>query len=408
MMGQYRLIDGGVTAAPGFLAAGVHAGLKKVKRDLALLFSKEPAVAAGVFTTNKVKAAPLKVSREHLQNEVAKAVVINSGNANACTGEKGLEDAKTMAEITAKVLGCEPQEVLVASTGVIGVPLPMEKIIQGIRNAALDLTPTGGALAAEAIMTTDTFPKEISLEFSVGGKTAILGGMAKGSGMIHPNMATMLGFLTTDLAISKELLQEALTEVVQKTFNMITVDGDTSTNDMVLIMANGLAGNEPIADKKDPAYQEFYQALTYACTHLAKAIAKDGEGATKLLTVEVVNAATEKDARLAAKSVCSSNLVKTALFGEDANWGRILAAVGYSGADFDPEKVDIFIKSAAGEIIVASQGAGLNFDEEKAKEILQEKEITFVIDLHEGTQGATAWSCDFSYNYVKINSSYRS
>ncbi|WP_227764225.1 bifunctional ornithine acetyltransferase/N-acetylglutamate synthase [Zhaonella formicivorans] len=406
-MNEYTEIPGGLTAVPGFLAAGIHAGLKKAKKDMALICSTVPAVAAGVFTTNKVKAAPLLLNMEHLQNDITKAIVINSGNANACTGAQGMKDAQAMAELTAEALGLNSQEVLVASTGVIGVQMPMDKVAAGIKLAAQELSPAGGPLAAEAIMTTDTFLKQISFQFTVGGKTVTLGGAAKGSGMIHPNMATMLGFITTDLAIGKEVLQHALSEVVKRTFNMITVDGDTSTNDMVLVLANGLAGNQAIKDREDDGYDDFYRALTYACTYLAKEIARDGEGATKLLTVEVLNAPTELDAQLAAKSVCGSNLVKTALFGEDANWGRILAAVGYSGADFDPAKVDIFIKSAAGEEQVAAKGTGLNFSEEKAKKILEEKEVTFIVDLNSGKEKATAWSCDFSYDYVKINASYR-
>lgn len=406
-MKEYKKIPGGLTAAQGFLAAGVYAGLKKAKKDLALIVSTVPASAAGVFTTNKVKAAPLLVNMEQLQQNTARAVIINSGNANACTGQQGLANARKMAELTAAALNCNPTEILVASTGVIGVQLPMDLIAEGIGLAARELTPAGGPLAAEAIMTTDTFPKEISVEFTVHGRTAVLGGAAKGSGMIHPNMATMLGFLTTDLAISKELLQEALSEVVKRTFNMITVDGDTSTNDMVLVLANGQAGNELLQSKEDSGYAKFYEALTYVCTYLSREIARDGEGATKLLTVEVLNAPTEKDAQLAARAVCSSNLVKTALFGEDANWGRIICAVGYSGAEFDPAQVDIFIKSAAGQEQVAVDGAGLEFSEENAKAVLSEQEVTFVVDLKTGKEKATAWSCDFSYDYVKINGSYR-
>jgi glutamate N-acetyltransferase/amino-acid N-acetyltransferase len=283
----------------------------------------------------------------------------------------------------------------------------MEKILAGIEKATKELSPTGGPLAAEAIMTTDTYPKEISFKLMIGDCQVTIGAMAKGSGMIHPNMGTMLGFITTDLAIAKDLLQEALVAVVGKTFNMITVDGDTSTNDMVLVLANGMAGNEPINSKEDPAYKIFYEALIFACTYLAKEIAKDGEGATKLLTVEVLSALSEKDARLAAKAVCNSSLVKTALFGEDANWGRILAAVGYSGAEFDPSKVNIWIKSQAGEEQVAANGAGLAFDEEKAKNILREKEVFFIVDLGMGEEQATAWGCDLTYDYVKINGSYR-
>lgn len=406
-MKEYKLVPGGITAVQGFKASGIHAGLKKAKKDLALIYSELPAVAAGVFTTNKVKAAPLLFDMEQLKKPTCRAIVVNSGNANACTGPQGLEDAKAMAVKTAEELGCQVEEVLVSSTGVIGVRMPMEKVLAGIPKAAKELSSEGGSLAAEAIMTTDTFPKEISFKFELNGQQVTIGAMAKGSGMIHPNMGTMLGFITTDVAIAKDLLQETLVAVVEKTFNMITVDGDTSTNDMVVVLANGAAGNEPLATKDDPGYQSFCEALSFACTYLAKEIAKDGEGATKLLTVQVLSAPSEQDARLAAKAVCSSSLVKTALFGEDANWGRILAAVGYSGADFDPNKVNICIKSRAGEEQVAADGAGLAFDEEKAKKILAEEEVFFIVDLNLGEAKATAWGCDLTYDYVKINGSYR-
>lgn len=406
-MVNYKSIPGGITAVPGFKASGIHAGLKRVRKDIALIVSDVPAVGAGVFTSNKVKAAPLLFDMEQLKYPFFKAIVVNSGNANACTGEQGLADAKAMAVKTAEVVGCQTEEVLVSSTGVIGVKMPMEKVLKGIEKAAQELSSEGGSFAAEAIMTTDTFPKEISFKFVVDGQEISLGAMAKGSGMIHPNMGTMLGFITTDLAIDKELLQEALIKVTEKTFNMITVDGDTSTNDMVLILANGLAGNKPINSKEDPGYESFCEALNYACTFLAKEIARDGEGASKLLTVEVRSALTEQDARMAAKAVCSSSLVKTALFGEDANWGRIIAALGYSGAELDPNNVDIWIKSQAGEEQVAAKGEGLPFDEEKARRILEEEEVFFIVELNMGKETATAWGCDLSYDYVKINGSYR-
>jgi len=406
-MNEYKLIPGGITAVQSFKASGVHAGLKKAKKDLALIYSELPAVAAGVFTTNKVKAAPLLYDMEQLKAPTCRAIVVNSGNANACTGVQGLEDAKAMAVKTAEELGCKVEEVLVSSTGVIGVRMPMDKVLAGIPKAVQELSAEGGPLAAEAIMTTDTFPKEISFKFELAGQEVTIGAMAKGSGMIHPNMGTMLGFITTDAAITKDLLQETLVAVVEKTFNMITVDGDTSTNDMVVVLANGSAGNKLLTSKDDPGYQSFYDALSFACTYLAKEIARDGEGATKLLTVQVLAALTEQDARLAAKAVCSSSLVKTALFGEDANWGRILAAIGYSGAEFDPGKVRIWIKSEAGEEQVADGGAGLLFDEEKAKKILAAEEVFIVVDLNQGEAEATAWGCDLTYDYVKINGSYR-
>jgi glutamate N-acetyltransferase/amino-acid N-acetyltransferase len=406
-MVNYTIVPGGITAVPGFKASGIHAGLKRVKKDLALIYSDVPAVAAGVFTSNIIKAAPLLYDMEQLKAPTSRAIVINSGNANACTGEQGLKDAEAMAVKTAAELGCSTQEVLVSSTGVIGVPMPMEKILAGIPMAAKELSAEGGPLAAEAILTTDTFTKEISIKFDLGGHEVTLGAIAKGSGMIHPNMGTMLGFVTTDLAIEKTLLQEALVKTVNKTFNMITVDGDTSTNDMVVVLANGLAGNQLITSKKDSTYEIFYEALNFICTYLAKEIAKDGEGATKLLTVEVLSAQREQDARLAAKAVCSSSLVKTALFGEDANWGRIIAAVGYSGAEFDPNKVSIWLKGEIGEEQVAAGGVGLSFDEAKAKQILEEDEVFVIVDLNMGEATATAWGCDLSYDYVKINGCYR-
>lgn len=408
-MNEYKIVPGGITAVQGFLAAGVHGGLKKAKKDVALIAATVPAVAAGVFTTNKVKAAPLKLDEKHLQeSQYIKGVVINSGNANACTGEQGVKDAYAMAQLTAAELNCQPEEILVSSTGVIGVDLPMDKVENGIKLASKELTAAGGAAAAEAIMTTDLFSKEYSFEFMVDEFKVTIGGMAKGSGMIHPNMATMLGFITTDLAISKEVLHAALKIATEKTFNMITVDGDTSTNDMVVALANGLAGNKTIQSQEDPNFTVFLNALVEMSTYLAKQIVKDGEGATKLVTVEVINAETEKDAIIGAKSICTSNLVKTALFGEDANWGRILAAVGYSGANFDPEVVDIYLQSSAGEEQVGKAGRGANFSEDKAKKILEEKEVTILVDLKQGTAKATAWTCDFSYDYVKINASYRS
>lgn len=401
--------EGGVTAPEGFLAAGVSAGIKKNgKKDIALIYSERPCVAAGVFTRNLVKAAPLLLDLEHLAQTggKAQAIIVNSGNANACTGEQGAKDARAMAELTAAKLGIKPEEVLVSSTGVIGVNLPMEKVTAGISLAAEALARSGGGAAAQAIMTTDTVKKEVALSIRLEDKEVTIGAMAKGSGMIHPNLATMLCFVTTDAAVEGKALQQALRTAVDATFNMLTVDGDTSTNDSVLVLANGVAGNSPLTEESD-GYADFTAALTEVCREMAKQIAADGEGATKLLEVQVKNAATLQDARLVAKAVASSNLVKTALFGEDANWGRILCAAGYSGAQFDPGKVEIYLKSAAGELQTAAQGAGIPFDEDKAAAILKEKEIIFVIDLQDGEHEASAYSCDFSYDYVKINADYR-
>jgi len=408
-VGIWQVVDGGVTAPQGFQAAGVSAGIKKNgKRDLALIYAEKPCSAAGVFTQNLVKAAPVLLDMEHLEKTQgrAQAIVVNSGNANACTGAQGRQDALTMAELAAAKLGLAPEEVLVASTGVIGQPLPMEKVKQGIELAVAALSKAGGREAVEAIMTTDTKPKEIAVSFSLQGREVTLGAMAKGAGMIHPNMATMLCFITTDAAVAPEALHRALQRAVDATFNMLTVDGDTSTNDSVLVLANGLAGNEELNEGSD-GYEDFVEALTYVCRDLARKIAADGEGATKLLEVVVKNAPSLQDARLVAKAVASSNLVKTALFGEDANWGRVLCAAGYSGARFDPEKVDIYLQSRAGRIQTAARGAGLPFDEEAAARILKEQEITFVLDLQAGDAEATAYSCDFSYDYVRINADYR-
>lgn len=405
----FEVIPGGIAAVPGFMAAGVAAGIKRVdspKKDVAVIFTRYPAKAAAVFTTNKVKAAPIFVTREHLAGGIARAVVVNSGNANACTGEQGMRDARRMASLTGELLGIGPREVIVASTGVIGVPLPMDRVEAGILRAVRDLSETGGASAAQAIMTTDTRPKEVAVRLELQGHPVAIGAMAKGSGMIHPNMATMLGFIATDAAISQPLLQSALRQVVGETFNMLTVDGDTSTNDMVALMANGAAGNPEISGP-GADYDLFVQALSHVCRQLARMIARDGEGATKLVTVQVRQAPGVEDARRAAKAVANSNLVKTAIFGADANWGRILTAVGYSGAEFDPAKVDIFLAGERETEQVAGDGAGLRFDEEKARSILEGDEVTIVIDLHAGGAEATAWTCDLSYDYVRINADYR-
>ncbi|MHB1418821.1 MAG: bifunctional ornithine acetyltransferase/N-acetylglutamate synthase [Bacillota bacterium] len=399
-------ISGGVTAASGFKAAGVRAGIKKAGLDMALIVSETLASAAGVYTRNLVKSASLQLAMEYLQSGEARAVVANSGNANACNGARGLEDARQMAVMVAEKLNLEPTQVVVASTGVIGMPLPMEPVANGITAAVEQLSIDGGSVAARAIMTTDTYPKEVSLKFNLGGREAVMGGMAKGSGMIHPNMATMLAFITTNAAIDSKLLQQALRHAADRSFNMITVDGDTSPNDTLVVLANGIAGN-PLIMEENQDYQMFLDVLTYICTQLAKMIARDGEGATKLVEVRLSGARTEEDARIAAKAVAGSNLVKTAMFGKDANWGRILTAIGYSGACFDPGLVDIWFSSPAGIEQVASGGGGLPFDEELAREILSRDEVAIIVDLQEGQGSAIVWSCDFSYDYVKINADYR-
>jgi glutamate N-acetyltransferase/amino-acid N-acetyltransferase len=396
-------IEGGVTAAVGFLAGTACAAIKKAgKRDVALIYSSVPASAAGVFTLNRVKAAPVLLSMEKLAAGSARAVVVNSGNANACNGEQGMSDALVMAAEAAGALGIPEDQVLVASTGVIGKKMPMDKVLPGIRAAAGQVSADGGSLAAQAIMTTDTFSKEAALNLELGGKAVIIGGAAKGSGMIHPNMATLLCFITTDAAVSPACLKKALKHAADLSFNMITVDGDSSTNDMAVIMANGLAGNKMIDDEGSD-YLYFRDALTAVCTRLAKDIARDGEGATKMIEVKVLNAASDSDARLAARSIAGSNLVKAAVFGRDANWGRVICAAGYSGAVFDPEKVDIFL----GDVQVARDGGSLEFSEEKALEVLNKSTVTFTLDFKSGGCCATAWGCDLSYDYVKINADYR-
>ncbi|MGQ9756004.1 MAG: bifunctional glutamate N-acetyltransferase/amino-acid acetyltransferase ArgJ [Desulfotomaculales bacterium] len=400
--GEFRWVGGGVTAAAGFLASGLNTGVKKSKKDLALLFSEVPCVAAGVFTTNRVKAAPVLLTRERLAAGRAQAVVVNSGNANACTGPRGLDDARAMAAVAAEALGIPEELVLVASTGVIGVPLPLGKLMAGIPLAAAGLRRGGNTDAAEAILTTDTTVKEAAVAFTLGGRQATVGGMAKGSGMIHPNMATMLAFLTTDAAIAPAVLHQALRAAADVSFNMISVDGDTSTNDMAVILANGLAGNDPVTTLDAAA--PFLAALQEVCVALAKAIARDGEGATRLIEVRVKGAPTAGDARLAARAVAASNLVKAAVFGRDANWGRILCAAGYSGAAFDPARCDIFI----GNLLVAHDGAGVPFDEEQARHVLAQDPVLIILDMKAGTAEAAAWGCDLTYDYVKINASYRS
>ncbi len=399
-------IKGGITAAKGFKASGVRAGIKKFKPDMALVVSDVMATAAACFTKNSFKAAPVLLSMDNVEDGKAKAIIINSGNANACTGEQGMQDAQKMISMTAEFLNINTSDVLVSSTGIIGVELPMDKVEKGIKMTVLELTNSGGTAAATAIMTTDTFKKEIAISFTISGKKIIIGGMAKGSGMIHPNMATMLSFITTDANIEHKLLLNALKDSVSDTYNMITVDGDTSTNDMVICLANGLAEN-PVIDDYGDSYDIFYKGLHHVNTALAKLIIKDGEGATKFLEVEVKNAPSKEDAKIAAKSVAGSSLVKSAFFGEDANWGRIIAALGYSGADLGHKEIDIDFVSFAGRMAICRDSSGVHFNEEEAREILSCTEIKIEIDLKSGRYEAKAWGCDLSFDYVKINASYR-
>ena len=402
-----KIINGGVCAAKGFSANGVHCGIRKnrTKRDLALIYSEVPATAAAVYTTNLVKGAPLTVTKAHIANGYAQAVICNSGNANTCNAN-GVEIAEQMSELLAKEMGIKASDVVVASTGVIGQPLNIEPIQNGIPSLVAGLSKDGTDAAAEAIMTTDLAKKEIAVEFTVGGKTCHIGGIAKGSGMIHPNMATMLVFITTDVAISAQMLQKALSSDIKDTFNMISVDGDTSTNDMVTVLANGMAGNAEITAEGED-FSEFMKALNTVTVYLCRMIAGDGEGATKLLECRVSGAKDIATAKTVAKSVICSSLLKAAMFGADANWGRVLCAIGYSGADVDVNAVGVTFKSAKGEITVCVNGAGVEFSEEKAKEILLEREIDIVISVGNGEGAATAWGCDLTYDYVKINGDYR-
>ncbi len=406
-----NIIEGGVTAANGFEAASFAAGIRyQGREDMAMVYSKEPCVCAGTFTTNVVKAACVLWDRDIIQSgSPMHAVVINSGIANACTGNEGFDACIKTAEAVEETLGVPYSTVAVASTGVIGMQLPVDKLINGVGAMSSNLSGTieAGTNASRAIMTTDTVNKEIAVTFTVKGKTVTLGGMSKGSGMIHPNMCTMLGFLTTDLAISKELLQRALSEVVQDTFNMITVDGDTSTNDTLLIMANGLAGNEPI-ELEDGGYNAFKEALYAVCENLSRRMAADGEGASKLFTAQVVGAKNKTAARILARSVVSSNLSKAAIYGRDANFGRFLCAMGYSGAVFDQEKVELYFVSELGKLKVFDKGTLPDFDEEEAKKIMSADEVTVFINMNEGKAEATAWGCDLTEEYVKINADYRS
>ena len=402
-----KLIEGGVCAAKGFTANGVHCGIRKnhSKKDLSLILSSVPASAAAVYTTNLVKGAPLTVTKNHIANGIAQAVICNSGNANTCNAN-GIEIAEAMADLVAKQLHVAASDVIVASTGVIGQPLCIDPIAAGMEELAKGLSAEGCKAAAEAIMTTDTVMKEVAVEFEVGGKICHIGGIAKGSGMIHPNMATMLVFLTTDCAITPDMLQKALSGDIANTFNMISVDGDTSTNDMVTVLANGLAGNETIAAEGE-AFNTFMKALNTVTIALCRKIAGDGEGATKLLECKVTGAADLATAKTVAKSVICSSLLKAAMFGADANWGRVLCAIGYSGAPVDVNKVDVAFRSNAGTIEVCKNGAGVPFSEEIAKQVLLEKEIEILVELNSGAAASTAWGCDLTYDYVKINGDYR-
>ena len=404
-----KIIEGGVCAPKGFRAGGIHCGIRKnhEKKDLALILSEVRCAAAAVYTTNKVQSSPIRICKAHLADGHAQAVICNSGIANTCCAG-GDDVAREMAALTAEHTGIAAEDVVVGSTGVIGQPLDTAPIRAGLGDlaAALEAGPAGALAAEEAIMTTDTLPKLAAVEFTLGGKICRLGGIAKGSGMIHPNMATMLVFLTTDAAVSPEMLQKALSTDVRASFNMCSVDGDTSTNDMCCILANGLAGNEPVT-AEGPEFSEFMKALNTVTVALCRLIAGDGEGATKLLECTVSGAKDEQAARTAAKSVICSSLVKAAMFGSDANWGRVLCAVGYSGAEVDVNALDLDFRSAAGTVAVCRAGAGIDFSEELAKKVLEEKEIYIDITLHEGSAAATAWGCDLSYDYVKINGDYR-
>lgn len=399
-----KIIDGSVAAPQGFLAQGVEACIKKEdKKDVAIIFSERPCMAAGVFTTNKVRAACVDINRAHLENGRAQAIVVNSGNANACTGEQGWADTLAMAGVTAGLLDIDPQDTLVASTGVIGMPMPMERIANGIQEAVAGLSRDGAHNAALAIMTTDLVYKEIAVEVEIDGQPVKIGAIAKGSGMIHPNMATMFCFITTDAVIDRECLAQMLRHCVDRSFNMISVDRDTSTNDMVLLLANGLAGNPVIEDSCSEEYRIMQEALDFVSISLAKKIARDGEGATRMIEVQVINADSINTARTIARSITTSNLTKAAVFGEDANWGRILAAAGYSGADFDPGRVDIYL----GTEKMAENGVGLAFNEEQARLELQKDPVIIKVDLKSGNEPATAWGCDLTYDYVRINAAYR-
>ncbi len=406
-----RIIEGGVTAAQGFEAAGIEAAIKyQNRKDMALVYSQTPCRAAGVFTSNVVKAAPVLWDQEIIAHAPAvQAVVVNSGIANACTGQQGYDCCRQTAEKTAQLLGIASDAVLVASTGVIGNQIPVEKLLAGVEQlaAAKKDTAEAGTMAAEAIMTTDTVSKQAAVQIELGGKTVTIGGMCKGSGMIHPNMCTMLAFVTTDAVISREMLQTALREDVVDTFNMISVDGDTSTNDTLVVLANGAAGNPEITDR-DEDYVKFQEALNYINTTLAKKMAGDGEGATALFETKVIHAASKEDARILSRSVIGSSLCKAAIFGHDANFGRFLCALGYSGVSFDPEKIELFFENEEKSILIYKDGAAVEYSEQEAAQVLASPEVRVLVDMHMGEEEATAWGCDLSYEYVKINADYRS
>ncbi len=406
-----KIIENGTVTSPiGFLGVGCHIGIKKAKKDLAMIVSEVPAKAVGTFTTNVVKAAPVVWDKHIVDNySTAKVIAVNSGVANACTGVHGELNNQRFARLVAAQMGLDEHEVLICSTGVIGKQLPMDVIEAGVPGAIEKLSDSqeAGIDFATAIMTTDTKPKHLAIEVSLSGKTVTLGCSAKGSGMIHPNMATMLGFITTDCNIAKPVLDKMLKDVVNETFNMISVDRDTSTNDTVLCMANSMAHNPEIV-KEDHDYEVFKDALTYICTYLAKSIAGDGEGATKLIEVDVLNCSSKANAKIVAKSICTSPLVKTAMFGNDANWGRLFCAMGYAGVDFNPNLVDIFLEAAGHKIKLVAKGMATDYSEEKATELIDNEKVNVVVDMHEGSEQARAWGCDLSYDYVKINADYRS
>lgn len=411
-MNNIKTMEGGVTAAKGFKAAAVQAGIKNnIKKDMAMIYSEKPCVTAGTFTLNKVFAAPVKWDKNVVNNSAfSQAVVINSGIANACTGNDGDNACKKEAETVSKLLSIPEDSVLLGSTGVIGMQLPMDKILHGIELLVPILSDTleAGTDAAKAIMTTDTRDKQVAVSVEIGGKTVTVGGMCKGAGMIHPNMATMLCFITSDAVIEQSALKKMTSAIVEDSFNMISVDGDTSTNDTVLVMANGMAKNQAITIDNKADYELYYQALCHVLTELSKMIAGDGEGCTCLFEVQVINAKIKEQAKILAKSVVTSNLTKCAIFGHDANWGRMLCAMGYSGVDFDPEKVDIYFESEAGKIKIVENGVAANYSEEKATEILSKNPITAIVDIQSGNEKATAWGCDLTFDYIKINADYRS
>jgi len=403
-----NFINGGVCAAKGFLANGIHCGIRKnkTKRDLSMIYSTVPATAAAVYTTNLVKGAPITVTKEHLKDGKAQAVICNSGNANTCNAD-GIDIANKVSELAADALGLAPEDIVIASTGVIGLPMEIEPFATGIPTLVDGLAENNSEAAAEGIMTTDTQMKQVAVSFEIDGKECHIGGIAKGSGMIHPNMATMLVFITTDCAISSQMLQKALSTDIQSTFNMLSVDGDTSTNDMVTVLANGMAGNKEICEE-DESFAEFMKALNTVNVYLCRHIAADGEGATKLIECKVSGAKSDCCAKAVAKSVICSSLTKAAMFGSDANWGRVLCAIGYSGQNVDVNKIDVAFSSIKGTIDVCKNGSGIEFSEEIAKEILLENEIEILVNLNDGECDSVAWGCDLTYDYVKINGDYRS